>query len=102
MQYTICQWAINRFRPSELTKHHPRCPLTVMMPLFECLKDYKKFFIIYIIVQFSKAKCPRVESNRVNILSSVCGYNGCQSVVRYVCFYNHWEIRVSVHQDKYC
>jgi len=28
MQYTICQWATNRFRPSELTKHHPRCPLT--------------------------------------------------------------------------
>ena len=24
----ICQWATNRFRPSELTKHHPRCPLT--------------------------------------------------------------------------
>jgi len=27
-QYTICRWAINRFRPSELTKRHPRCPLT--------------------------------------------------------------------------
>jgi len=24
----ICQQATNRFRPSELTKHHPRCPLT--------------------------------------------------------------------------
>jgi len=27
MQYTICQWATNRFRPSELTKHHPECSL---------------------------------------------------------------------------
>jgi len=51
------------------------------MPLFECLKDYKKFFIVYIIVQFSKAECPGVESNRVNILSSAYRYNGCQSVV---------------------
>jgi len=25
MRYTICQWATNRFRPSELTKHHPEC-----------------------------------------------------------------------------
>ena len=31
MQYVICQWATNRFRPSELTKHHPRCPLTVKL-----------------------------------------------------------------------
>jgi len=28
MQYMIYQWTTNRFRPSELTKHHPRCPLT--------------------------------------------------------------------------
>ena len=28
IQYTICQWATNRFRPSELTKHHPRYLLT--------------------------------------------------------------------------
>jgi len=27
MRYTICQQATNRFRPSELTKHYPRCPL---------------------------------------------------------------------------
>ena len=25
----ICQQATNRFKPSELTKHHPRCPLTL-------------------------------------------------------------------------
>jgi len=31
MRYTICQWAINRFRPSELTKHHPRCSLTLQV-----------------------------------------------------------------------
>jgi len=31
MRYMICQWTTNRFRPSELTKHHPRCPLTVAL-----------------------------------------------------------------------
>ena len=36
MRYTICQQATNRFRPSELTKYHPRCPLTtpsIMLPV---------------------------------------------------------------------
>ena len=31
MQYTICQQATNRFRPSELTKYYPRCPLTIRL-----------------------------------------------------------------------
>jgi len=31
MRYMICQQATNRFRPSELTKHYPRCPLTELM-----------------------------------------------------------------------
>ena len=30
MRYMLCQQATNRFRPSELTKHYPRCPLTVI------------------------------------------------------------------------
>jgi len=29
MQYIICQQATNRFRLSELTKHYPKCPLTI-------------------------------------------------------------------------
>ena len=33
------------------------------MPLFECLKNCKKFFIVYVVVQFGGAECPRVEGN---------------------------------------
>jgi len=31
MRYMICQQVTNRFRPSELTKNHLRCPLTIMV-----------------------------------------------------------------------
>jgi len=41
MQYTICQQATNRFRPLELTKHHPKCPLT------EHVRDVKDVIVSY-------------------------------------------------------
>jgi len=47
-----------------------------MTPLFEYLKNCEKFFIVYVVVQFGRAECPRVEGNRVNILPSMCGYDG--------------------------
>jgi len=35
MQYMICQQTTNRFKPSELTKCYPRCPLTTTMKHLE-------------------------------------------------------------------
>ena len=48
-----------------VNEHFNRCngPFQVMMSLFEHLKDCKKFFIMYVVVQFSRAECPGVEDN---------------------------------------
>jgi len=51
MQYMICQQATNRFRLSELTKHYPRCPLTIISPSVALeLKGYlsdSRFFFVF-------------------------------------------------------
>ena len=42
MRYMICQQATNRFRPSELTKHYPRCSLTALKILVKILIKRKR------------------------------------------------------------
>jgi len=68
MQYTICQWATNRFRPSELTKHHHRCPLTGGALSHHCslamFENLEVFFVslsllslcFVIIIKYSRAQ----------------------------------------------
>ena len=48
--------------------HQKMQVLQVVSPNLECLKDYKKFFIMNIIVKFQSRKGVEVECNRIDII----------------------------------
>ena len=70
MRYTICQQATDRFRPSELTKHHPRCPFT----------DNRLIVVVYI-----KWECNRADEFKEKIAEPNCflGYIGKSNVLSF-------------------
>jgi len=50
----ICQRATNRFRPLELTKHHPKCPLTITTGTIVVIIDYDwvYYFLYFFCILF--------------------------------------------------
>jgi hypothetical protein len=53
------------------------------MPVFEGLKDCKKFLVVSVIVEFRRIKGAGMESNGVNFaIGGVNGEDGSESIVR--------------------
>ena len=71
------------------------------MLYIESFEHYKKFFVIYIIVEFNNLECVRMEYNWINL--SFFHYdqrNSYESIFRDISFYNYLSIGYLIDKVK--